>query len=78
MLRAHHPDLGDRRHSCATEDLLILICVCLHVALTETPGKTFSALPISNAIVRKELPSADTLPNTLLCSGLLDLGTGIA
>lgn len=70
MLRAQHSALEDSSHSCATEDLLLLICASVHVALVETAAKTFSALPISNATVRKELPSADTLLDTLLCRDL--------
>jgi len=52
----------------------------VHVALLKTPGKTFSAVPISNAIVREELSSADTLLKTLPCRSLLELelGTGTA
>ena len=72
--------LGDSGPFCAAEDLPLLICVCVHVALLKTPGKTFSAVPISNAIVREELSSADTLLKTLPCRSLLELelGTGTA
>lgn len=48
------------------------LCACS----TETAGET-SAHPISNATVREELLSADSLLKTLLCGGLLELEPGI-
>lgn len=72
-LTAQNKGLGDDRCSWAAGDPSLRICIHVHVALVEPPGKTLSAVFISSGTVREELPSADTLLNTLLCRGLLEL-----